>query len=460
MISIIVFAGIGLGPDEAQYWTWSRHLDIGYYSKPPGVAWQIFLSTSLLGSTELGVRFSALILGTLFAYAVYRLALKAGCKESSACFAGLMAAFTPLGFFSTFLAITDGGMLLFWTLALTLLLDEKPNYLWVGLYIGLGALFKWPIYLLWLIVVLYYRTIPVRGILVSLLGLFPTLFWNYTHDFATFRHVFTIVQGGNDGGAAPNPLEFIASQVAIVSPIIFILGCVALFKPKTKALRFLAFTSFGILAVFILYSCFKKGQGNWCLFAYPSLFVLIAALFEKRLWINVGLILSSGLVLFAFAIPTLQKLSLGGIPWKINPFRHNVGWENLTEALSEFDPKTQFLFADKYQNTSLLEFYNPHQTQSYFFNLLGSRKNQFSYWPGPQKGKDGIFIAIENGNDLDKKMEQLKAFYLNALKPYFNTIGTPSQITLFSANGKSVKQALLIPCSQYLGDLPKNPEKY
>ncbi|MBC7667769.1 MAG: 4-amino-4-deoxy-L-arabinose transferase, partial [Gemmatimonadaceae bacterium] len=28
-----------LYPDEAQYWLWSRHLDFGYFSKPPMIAW-------------------------------------------------------------------------------------------------------------------------------------------------------------------------------------------------------------------------------------------------------------------------------------------------------------------------------------------------------------------------------------------------------------------------------------
>ena len=27
--------------DEAQYWTWSRALDFGYFSKPPMIAWVI-----------------------------------------------------------------------------------------------------------------------------------------------------------------------------------------------------------------------------------------------------------------------------------------------------------------------------------------------------------------------------------------------------------------------------------
>ena len=39
---------LNLGPDEAQYWRWGQHLDWGYYSKPPLIAWTIALSTSIL----------------------------------------------------------------------------------------------------------------------------------------------------------------------------------------------------------------------------------------------------------------------------------------------------------------------------------------------------------------------------------------------------------------------------
>ena len=466
MVAIILFSGIGLGPDEAQYWTWSRKLDIGYFSKPPGVAWQIFLSTSILGSTELGVRFSAVILGTLFSLAVYRLAIKASCSKEAACYSGLIAAFTPLGYFSTFLAITDGGLLLFWTLSLGILAEsikneKRPSYLLLGLFIGLGALFKWPIYLLWAFVFVMWIVYPksrhvslLAGIGISLLGLLPTVIWNSTHDFATFKHVFSTVKGGSDNG---NVLEFIGSQIAIVSPIIFFIGCSALFnwRKLTPPIRFLAILTVAILGTYIIFSCFKKVQGNWCLFAYPSFFVLIGATFseKKQWWIKGGLVFSSVLVL---AIFTLYSY----LPWKMNPFRHNLGWEALNSALANFDPATEFLFADKYQNTSILSFYNPHQTQAYFFNLLGIRKNQFSYWDGPVAGKKGYFFVIENGKDIREKMDALEKEYAGRLAPYFETVHTPKRISLFEVNGVSVKEALIFPCENYLGILSGNPEKY
>ena len=52
----IKLSGISLFFDESQYWDWSRHLDWGYYSKPPFIAALIWLSTHLFGSGVLGVK--------------------------------------------------------------------------------------------------------------------------------------------------------------------------------------------------------------------------------------------------------------------------------------------------------------------------------------------------------------------------------------------------------------------
>jgi dolichol-phosphate mannosyltransferase len=43
-------------PEEAYYWNYSRHLDIGYLDHPPMVAWLIRLGTMVFGQNEFGVR--------------------------------------------------------------------------------------------------------------------------------------------------------------------------------------------------------------------------------------------------------------------------------------------------------------------------------------------------------------------------------------------------------------------
>lgn len=470
MILVILYSGIGLGPDEAQYWTWSQHLDWGYYSKPPGIAWQIYFGTHLFGPTELGVRFGAVIIGTLFAWAVYRLAKTAWLSEEIAVVTGCIAALTPIGISSNFLAITDGGMLLFWTLALTELIKNPPHYIRMGIWVACGALFKWPIFWLWPIVLLTLLFWPrlrsknlLYGILISLLGLFPSVYWNISHDFATFKHVIATMQGGHEGTyARGNPLEFFGTQIALVSPIIFLLLLGAWFFVfrERDIIRFLGLSSLFMLVTCITYTFFKKGQGNWGLFAYPGAFVLVASVWrDHQKWIWIGLAASIILTAFLFTIPTLQSRSILPIPWKLNPFQHDLGWNGFKKI--PFDRETQFLVGDKYQITSELSFYNSYQEPAYFFNLLGTRKNQFSYWTQPEKGKDAIFVIVEKAPELTQKLTKHKEFYLQKLSSYFYAVEEPKELVLFqSYGGDTLKSALIFRCFGFKGEMPPNPDKY
>lgn len=157
---VLPFSTIGLAPDEAQYWTWSQKLAWGYYSKPPAIAWEIWLGTWFFGSTEFGVRFGASILGFLIPIAIFCLAQACKLKPKTCFWAGMIMAFSPLGILSSFLATTDAGMILFWTIACYFIakgLEEEKelNFCMVGLMIALGALFKWPIYVLWIFIFLW-----------------------------------------------------------------------------------------------------------------------------------------------------------------------------------------------------------------------------------------------------------------------------------------------------------------
>jgi hypothetical protein len=72
----VLYSPLDLTPEEAQYWDWSRHLDLSYYSKPPMVAYANFLTTSLLGNTELAVRITPIVLSFLMSIFTYFFAKK------------------------------------------------------------------------------------------------------------------------------------------------------------------------------------------------------------------------------------------------------------------------------------------------------------------------------------------------------------------------------------------------
>jgi len=475
-IGFILHGGLGLGPDEAQYWTWSKQLAWGYYSKPPGIAWQIWLGTKLLGDNELGVRIGAVVLGTLIPLAVYWLAREAALRPFTCFAAGLVMAFCPLGLLSTFLAITDGGLVLFWTLACivvvrALRVAEPPDYLLLGLCILGGALFKWPIYYFWgLVIVLmivypWFRSLKViGGVLISLGGLLPSLIWNAQHDWVTFRHVAATVQGGH-GDPGGNVGSFLAQQAALLSPLIFLLLILAASRlirgnGISKPIKFCGWSAVGLLALFALLSIFKKMQGNWCDFIYPPAIVFLCwYALESVAWgkwlLWPGVLLSVLLSAAAFSIPKMD------IPWRYNPFRQNLGWGVLGKTLTEqgYNPQQDFLLSDKYQMTSLLSFYAPGQKRAYFLNLLGSRLNQFSFWPSvaeEQKNKTGYFVVAENRADLTKEIE----LYKSTLAHYFQKVEFLGVHPLYYAQGKAVKNALIFKGINYNGQLPETSSLY
>ncbi len=459
---------IGLGPDEAQYWTWSQTLDWGYYSKPPAIAWLIFGGTSLFGNNEFGVRFGALLVGFLLPLLVYGLALQCRLSERAAFWAALCMAFSPIGLAASFFATTDGGMVLFWILACMIMVvalrdNKKPNYLVLGSVIALGALFKWPIYLFWVFPLIYRRLwdkTMIEGLLVSLLGLLPSFIWNWNHNWVTFRHVFATVNGGNEASHG-NFLEFIGAQAGLISPILFVLLLIAFFSRKKMPpqIAFCAISCGTLVLVLAAASFFQKIQGNWGVFAYPAGFVFLCWFFEDSRWLKAGVAVSALLCSAVIALPYLQSQGIN-IPYKLNPFRHNMGWNALTIQLKEagYNPKTDFLFGDKYQTSSLLSYYGDTQQRAYFFNLQGIRQNQFSYWPGMAEerlGGTGYFVIAENSPHLEKKQPEWIENYQNTLSEYFTQVEYLGLHPLFEIDGKTVKGAFIFKCAGYNGQSPE-----
>lgn len=226
---LIGWGYIGLAPDEAQYWTWSQALDWGYYSKPPGIAWQIALTTSIFGNTPFGVRCGALLIGSALPLLLYGAALSARLKKETAFWAALAAALSPFGVYLSLAATTDGGAILFLTLALWILVkgmeeERGPNYWLIGGALALGALFKWTAFLFWIPVILslfrfkrFRRGSLLGGILLSLLAFVPTMYWNASHEWATFRHVGATVAGVSSG----NFFDFLGGKSLSSPPFFF-----------------------------------------------------------------------------------------------------------------------------------------------------------------------------------------------------------------------------------------------
>ena len=493
MILAILFAGIGLMPEEAQYWTWSKALSYGYYSKPLGIAWEIAAGCKIFGDTELGVRFFAIIFSFALSIGVYLLAKWGGLEERKSFWAAIAFSFSPLGVSASFLATTDCAFVLFWTFAAAVFAKElysaRPfSFVTIGILIGLGAFFKWAVYLLWIPIfcfAIWQKRLHIGrfiiGFLISLVALIPSIMWNLTNEGATFRHVFRSIMKSQEGIAGGgNPLGFILAQFGLASPLIFLLLIIAIIglarqlKKLPQSVAFYWWTTVGMFALIFVLSCFKKVHGNWAVFAYPTAFPLLLAYASMQTktflrWIQGGIALSVLLLLVVFMIPTLEtsdKFISIKVPYKLNPWKAGLGWNRLTSGLAQagYDPEKHFLFSDRYQMASILSFYAPGQRRAYFLNVHSLRKNQFSFWPqmkDEQMEKTGFYVMVVDGEHALEKAVSVQRHMKEILKEYFKEVAAPLVlIPLFEANKQEVKVAVVIRCEGYLGKMPQPPVKY
>lgn len=294
--------------DEAHYWEWSRRLDWSYYSKGPGVAWLIWATTNLVGTSEFGVRAGAPIFGGILALAVGILARRVGGDSRDGVLAAACVLLCPFAQVSSLLLTIDGPYTACWACAATCgwhALRGGGRWSWVGLGASLAAgfLFKYTILLLVPGLMGYalahrralslargWGAWAVLGAGAALCGLAPVTVWNASHDWATVRHLLGHV-GAAGGDVPPTPgdsyspawtLEFVGAQVALVGPalVLAMYGAIMAWRarraePKAWAARaYLVWCALPIIAFYVAITFFSEAEANWAIAGYVTLLAL------------------------------------------------------------------------------------------------------------------------------------------------------------------------------------------
>src|SRR3954470_872561 len=143
---------IDLSGDEAQYWDWSRRLDLSYYSKGPLVAYLIRASCAVFGETMPAVRYPAIALGAGTSIFAYLLTLKLFQSDRLALGAVLLSNLVPLMIFGQIFMTIDAPLFFCWAAATyfaALAIFDQKNWAWVcvGIFAGFGFLAKYAMFL-------------------------------------------------------------------------------------------------------------------------------------------------------------------------------------------------------------------------------------------------------------------------------------------------------------------------
>ncbi|GAA0879358.1 glycosyltransferase family 39 protein [Algoriphagus jejuensis] len=445
---------IDLFTEEAQYWLWSQNMAWHYYSKPPLVAVLNYLSTGLLGNTELGVRINAILAGVGISWVTYLFASHLyGAKAGF--WAGLVAQAMPVWWLASTFHMTDSSLTFFWILAVHLVyrgIEEKKQnwWLWAGVATAFGLMAKMVMLLIFpsvLIYLLFIRGFKVQQknfavfVAVSLLGFVPALIWNWENNFDTFKHLATL-GGAGDGESKPVDLgnslkwffEYWSGQLAIVSPFllpIWFLCFRDIFKTKTGSSVYLILPGILAFSAFAALSLMKRVEVNWPVFAYTGFAVVLGGWIagQSEIWTRftkVAIILSIGIpVLFLLPDVTYLKSFAPIKKGEQKALSRLSGHVELAQRLEflmdSLTLENEFYFSDSYHTASELSFYLPRNPQTYVMNM-GSRKNQFDLWEDMSQfvntEKVGVFVSM-NHETMQERAAFERLIYEETFVPFY-----------------------------------------
>ena len=278
--------------DEAFSWWESRHLAVGYTDVPPLLPWLIRLGTTIAGDNALGLRLSALAIGSATPWLVYLWARRFHDRGRAIACAGL-ALCIPLAAMLGVLALPDVPLTAA-MLGATLALDRAAardawrDWLLLGACLALGWMSHYRFVMFYLAGAAFVllttngRALLARprfwiAHLVGAAGLLPVLWFNYVSGWAALRFQFV---ERHPWAFHADALGEVFVQLVVTTPLMFALLVAGVARQRRAAL--LVSASSALLIGYLVLDCFADAtrvRFHWPLPAYlialPALPALI-----------------------------------------------------------------------------------------------------------------------------------------------------------------------------------------
>ncbi len=440
LLRVGLAAAVPLLPQEAYYWSWSRHLDWSYFDHPPLATYSIALTTAVFGQTSFGIKLASVLwsLGWNLIWARLILDMYADRRLAFWTLAALnlTVVYVAFGVGPT----PDAPLIFAWSGAIWSIwrLSQTGNGKWwfaAGAFIGLSWLAKYSGVLLLPIVFLYLLTSPQQrhwllkpqpwlAALLAVAVFTPVLIWNAQHEwvslaFQSSRRV------GEMGGFKPRYFAMlVGTQFLMLTPYLFVIAIGAMFRSARDGFkgrlddrsRLLLLSAAVPIVIFTAISFRSIVKINWLAPAYWSLMILAVhhglSLANGLTRLLRGLASSAAILLAAGIVVAIPNLP---IPADMNTWS---GWDEaalrVDKAASQARAEGQevFIFSPNYKISSLIRFYLPGQPRTYAEDVYGDPALQFDYFPltSSLKGATGILVlSDQDQGDLD--LERLKAYF-------------------------------------------------
>ena len=277
--------------EEAYYWNYAQHLDIGYLDHPLMVAWMIKAFTLVLGNNEFAVRIGAFLCWFISARYVFKLTRET-LNEASAYWALVLLAALPAYFSFGWFMSPDAPLTACWAAAIyyfhqVIVKANAKAWFGVGIALGLGMISKYTIALLGGAMLLFLltdkdsrkwllRPQPYIALLIVCVLFSPVIIWNMQHAWASFAFQS---EGRVASGNHFSLPRFISNVLIFITPI-GVMSFIAVLKYKkiilarlqstleaatslNRSYFVLAWLTLFPIAVFASLSVFRASKLNW-----------------------------------------------------------------------------------------------------------------------------------------------------------------------------------------------------
>ena len=367
-------------PDESYYWIYSQDMDWGFFDHPPLVAVWITISDFLF-TNEIGVRFFSAISFSALIYIVWKTIDHPKKKEYTWLFLLVIFSTALLNVYG-FITTPDTPLMLFCALFLYAYKEyllKKNTWSYFLLSISIAGMMYSKYQGILIVAFVFLSNIKLVKdyklwlvCLGALLLYTPHLYWQWTHDFPSFRYHLQ-ERVSNRTYKFEHTLMHFVNMIAIIGltfPIVY----KAFFKNiKTKNLynRGLNFIILGFL-IFFFFSSFRgRVQAQWIVpISIPLILITYNYIIDREkaqkwfvrlAFINIAIILFARVLMF----------SEGILPVKLNT-HGNEAWALELKSKTQGQKK---IFINSYQNAATYWYYAKEET--YYMKNFTGRNNHF-----------------------------------------------------------------------------------
>lgn len=474
VIRLLWAASLELGNDEAYHTLYAVHPDWGYFDHPPMLMWVATLGKWAFGGWihPLSLRSGFILLFAGSSWVMFQWTSR-WFEETAGWYATLALNLSAYYTAAAGVFILPDGPFLFFALLTMQQLSEAlfgpnqttANWVRVGLACAGAMASKYHGVLLPMGTLLYvvvtpsaWRILrspgPYVAVLLALLGLAPTLIWNYQHEW-----ISVAFQGGRAVGATFSPIGLaimIFGPIGYLMPWIWGPAVVALgtrlarFSTLEGIERFLVCLALVPLTLFGAVSCVRPILPHWPLIAFVALFPLIGSMWGANLmripvlvrrWI---IVMSVSTLLLMGAFLLQARFGVLDLPWPSDPTREISGWESVGRELKArgiLDRQNTFLFTERWYESGQLAFSVRNQLPVACYNQGDARG--FAFWSQPQDwvGKDGIMVSARPSPNL--------GFY----RLYFQSVDMIAEFSM-TRGGKAFRPVQVFLCKNQQKPFP------